>query len=562
MQVTEKARALSMRPVRRRTAISILLLAAAAAFSGPGIGARAETLTAADPTLQGDGTMSAAAARALSRGPLPFSDADIAAKAAANRSTARPAKGEEAGQAGDIQQPRMPIVQGGLSFAGRSGKNFSPPDTTGAIGNSSYIQLVNLRIGIFNRDTGALIASSSLNQLGQLDKSVNAFNPQIIWDGQTERYFYAMDAVFSSSDNKLAFGFSKTSSPTNATTDWCHYVVNYGARFPDYPKLGDSSFFAIIGVNAYDSSGQFVGSDLVAIRKPPAGTNCPKSIKFGTQLDLRDTSNARVFTPVPAQQVDDSNTGYIVSRNGVLPSTNLWIFDVRSDNSTGAPVFGAARKLPVKNYDIPPDATQPNAPQLLDTLDARNTQAVQATNPNRNKFSFWTQHTIANGSLSRVRWYEIDPVPSTPVQLRSSEILDGRSFYFNAAISPDRQRLGSTAAFGNSFVIEYNVSGSVSRLSPRIVVGSSANGGGVTYLPVLKIGSGPYVDRTCDNNPPGEGFVCRWGDYSSATPDPNPPSNRQRLNRGVVWGTNQFSGVANPPPNGVNWRTQIFSLQP
>src|SRR5439155_23608641 len=105
-------------------------------------------------------------------------------------------------------------------------------------------------------------------------------------------------------------------------------------------------------------------------------------------------------------------------------------------------------------------------------------------------------------------------------------------------------------------VIEYNVSGSVSRLSPRIVAGSSANGGGVTYLPVLKIGSGPYVDRTCDKN------VCRWGDYSSATPDPNPPSNRQRLNRGVGVGTNQYSGVPNPPPNGVNWRTQIFALQP
>jgi len=30
----------------------------------------------------------------------------------------------------------------------------------------------------------------------------------------------------------------------------------------------------------------------------------------------------------------------------------------------------------------------------------------------------------------------------------------------------------------------------------------------------------------------------------------------------VVWGTNQFSGVVNPPPHGVNWRTQIFALQP
>ncbi len=54
------------------------------------------------------------------------------------------------------------------------------------------------------------------------------------------------------------------------------------------------------------------------------------------------------------------------------------------------------------------------------------------------------------------------------------------------------------------------------------------------------------------------GSTCRWGDYSGATPDPRPII----TGRGVVWGTNQFSGLANPPPTGVNWRTQIFALEP
>lgn len=42
---------------------------------------------AANPAEQGDGTLGEAAARAISRGPLPFSEADVAGKAAANRAS-------------------------------------------------------------------------------------------------------------------------------------------------------------------------------------------------------------------------------------------------------------------------------------------------------------------------------------------------------------------------------------------------------------------------------------------------------------------------------------------
>lgn len=44
-------------------------------------------IKSADPAEQGDGTLSEAAARAISQGPLPFSEADVAAKAAANRAS-------------------------------------------------------------------------------------------------------------------------------------------------------------------------------------------------------------------------------------------------------------------------------------------------------------------------------------------------------------------------------------------------------------------------------------------------------------------------------------------
>src|SRR5207237_9330350 len=107
------------------------------------------------------------------------------------------------------------------------------------------------------------------------------------------------------------------------------------------------------------------------------------------------------------------------------------------------------------------------------------------------------------------RWYEIDPEPVIPVVLRFGGIGDGRSFYYNAAISPDRQRDGSIVAFGDSFVIEYNVSGSFSGLSPRIVSGSSLHGGGLTFH-LVQSGTGAYQDASC----PKDGDTCLWGAYS------------------------------------------------
>jgi len=379
-----------------------------------------------------------------------------------------------------------------------------------------------------------------------------------MWDAQTNRFYYLMDSVFSSTNNKLAFGFSTTSNPTNVTTNWCHYTFTPGdpARFPDYPKLGDSFWFIIFGVNSF--KGGFQGSDLIAISKPAAGATCPSAttFKFGTRLNITDSGGVnKTFTPVPANQVDTNGIGYVVARNGGLPSNRLWFYSVSRNASTGGPIFGNGRGLTVASYTVPPAANQPTFTQVIDTLDARPTQAVQAINPDRGSTqSFWVQHTVRHPTAARsvVRWYEVNPVPAAPVLLRSGSIGDGVSNFYNAAISPDRRRDGATLRFGDSFVIQYNVSGPT--ISPRIVAGSSFSGGAVSFL-LVRNAVGPYRDFTC----PSAGNTCRWGDYSAAAPDPRPTS---VATRGEVWVTNQYSGLANPSTSAANFRTWISAIQP
>jgi hypothetical protein len=537
-------------------------------------------IQAADPNLQGDGTLGPAAAAAM-RGPLPMGDADVMLKRDANRAVrdsirsgqtraTRPRDPAESGSAGP--RPSMtPTIVDEHSFAGLAtgpANDDSPVNVAGAIGPTRYIHAANDSVRIYGRDTNQVVATAKLNRLAGNADSVTSFNPQIIWDPTTDRFYYVMDSVFSAGNNTLSFGFSRTSTPnTFSSSDWCqyHYVPTdkRAGTFPDYPRLGDSEHFIIIGVNSYEdstSNAKFVGSDLIAISKPPAGTNCPNALTTGTRLDLRDSANKRVFTPVPANQVDDNPTGFVVARNGTLPSDKLWFFKVTQDHTTLNPVFGAGRVLTLPdNYDLPPDAAQTNFHQLLETLDARPTQAVQAINPDRSGVhSFWMQHTISNAAdeenpRSIVRWYEIDPVK--PKLLRKGDIGTDSpdNFYFNAAISPDRRKDGNIQRFGNSFVIEYNVSSSVNEINPRIVAGSSFAGNPVKFL-LIQDGIDGYKDATC----PNDSDVCRWSNYSSASPDPRPTA----LGRGEIWGTNQYSGGYVSSKGITNFRSWIFGLRP
>ena len=191
--------------------------------------------------------------------------------------------------------------------------------------------------------------------------------------------------------------------------------------------------------------------------------------------------------------------------------------------------------------------------QLLDTLDARNTQAILATNVARNPatFSLWTQHTIRVGSFAGVRWYEINPVPAVPVILRTGTLSSATIHFFNAAISSDRRRDGATGQFGGSFVVGYNVSSST--IPVRIQMGSSVNGGAFTNSIVFS-SPGPYRDFACA----GSGATCRWGDYAAATPDPRPTT---PANTGVVALTTQFAS-GDIFTSQSNWRTLIWEARP
>ena len=510
---------------------------------------------------RGDGTMSPAARAAMLRGPLPASAAIVAAKAAADRAydaamrTAPPPSPTIPAAAGGSPSPRSPVIVSPL--AGQFDANSTPPDTTGASGTTRFVQLVNSRFEIVDRATNAVLSAGTLNALAGWGSLVNSFDPQIIWDPTTDRFYYAMDSVVSATNNRIAFGFSKSSSPSTAA-DWCKYSIAYGSVFPDYPKLGDNQYFILIGVNDFDSLGSFLRSDLIAMPKPiGSGTisTCPtftelKNSRAKIFQDLRNAASQQLFSPTPANSADTGVNGYVVAINLFIPSTSLWIVPANGP-AAGLPTISAARSVTIPATSIPPGAAQPGVTQKLDTSDTRMTQANLGRNPLRsNTLSLWTQQTVANGTTgSKIQYYEIRPDVLSPILRRTGTIGTAGVFYFNAAISSDRRVDGATVANGDSFVIGYNVSST--SINPRIVMGSSVSSGILTFTTVRN-STGPYVDFACA----APGDTCRWGDYSGAAPDPRPIGSTR-----AVALTNQYASGGTSTAQS-NWRTRIWWAQP
>ena len=432
----------------------------------------------------------------------------------------------------------------------------TPPDANGAVGPNSYLETINTKFAIYTR-SGSLIKSGSLASLtGITNHSLS--DPNVKYDVRTGRFYYS--AVYfdslSLSDNGLAVGFSKTANPKSAK-DFCKYRVSYGGALPDYPKLGDSGDFVLVGYNEFSSRGKtYDGSEVFWLGKPPSGAGCPaaSTFKYGFSgfLHNADTNKTLTATPVPADLVDDSNgAGYVVGNADLTaaPYTGgagfLTVFKVTTD-ATGNAVFSAPVSVSVGTYGMPPNAPEAGSSSLLDTLDGRLESAVAAIDPNHNgSIALWTAHAVASsgGLRAEERWYEIDP--NTGAVLQSGAASDPSLFVWNGAISSDRNGTGA-GAFGADMVMGVNTSSSSTYPAIRFV--SKKGTDAQSPLTPLVQSAGPDQDFSCS--------PCRWGDYSGASPDPSSTGTV-----GKVWLSNQYN-VSSATTSGTDWRTWNFAVAP
>jgi hypothetical protein len=536
-----------------------LVLAASAVFvsagaAGASVGSQAGSGTV--PVLRLNRAAPAGLIPGTARAvPLRVPDAGVyaAQKAAANAAAALRAGRPPPGRAAAVLAPA--IVR---NWAGQRDTTVAPSDSTGAIGTTRYVELVNAKAAVYSRTSNTPTAAGALLQLtgcATAGCTDNVFDPQVIWDPGTNRFFYAADDIVSSTQNLLDIGFSTTATPTLSASSWCRFALNFGSTFPDYPKLGDTQDFMLIGSNDFSGS-SFTGSTIAWMTKPPPGSACPAAgtLAIGLSGALKNADGTAAFTPVPANQTDTSSTGWAVARPASIPSggaTFLTVFTV-TKSATGAaviPVTGTS--VPVTAFQVPASATQPGTADTLDTLDARNTQAISAVDPlHGGVTALWTQHAVFGGAGSQVRWYEINPATHSLIQ--HGTLSSALRFTFDGAISPDRLVNGATSLFGGDMVIDV-VRSSMTTL-PAIKAASKIGPNPVSALSTIATSAAADTGFDCIQ----DAGLCRWGDYAAATPDPAAPTTAAT---GQIWGSSMLAASGGSAASS-GWTTRNFAIKP
>ena len=510
---------------------------------------------------------------ALIRSKLGYLPRDISAY---NQTKALAAKlaGEPATATTNTATGTQPVS--GPGWSGRTcSAGCTPDDSNGAVGPTRYVEIVNAEMGIYDRSGTDLMGASADHSLNTLTGDKNGLSdPIALWDPNTNRFYFEVLDVTS---YDTEWGFSKTDSPRNFS-DWCTYNTDFGygaaSTLPDYPKMGQTTDFLLLGVNEYGAaSANF--SDLDWIAKPQVGTgavtSCPTagSIATGKFTDLLDSSGAPAWTPVPAIQTDPSGTGYVVASYdvggttggdivGQLPQASYVSTYRVGKAADGTPTLSTANTVNVSTYQSPADAIQDSYPNPIDTLDGRLEKAVSGVDPlHGNKTAIWTSHAVFGGAGAEERWYEIDPTASTPLQ--SGVETNSSLFAFNGAISPDRAVNGGTARFGGTMFMTFTTVGTSQDPAVNMVdkYGDNPESGWVT----VQTSPGPDDDFSCT---PGYYIgvpyeaKCRWGDYSGATPDPT-PNVPTGASIGSVWMTNEYVVGSTDPtsPTGLGGVTQL-----
>ncbi len=439
-----------------------------------------------------------------------------------------------------------------------AGTSKYPPDSTGAIGPSDYVQMVNDQIGVYRRSDLGLASGPISNQsFAGLSSGDVVLDPEVTWDPSSRRWYYIASYTVPGSSDGLAYGWSRTSDPTNLQSGWCRLQIKNTPDRADRPKLGTSGRYLVFTSDQFHSSTQHY-STVWTVPKPAAGsTSCPTSQayrSFGSvAAPLAASNGQQVDSPIVAMSADGTGAGYVIAaddRSSTLHQLMLWHVN---DSNGGLVPDGL---INVSSYfsseGSPVHQPAPLQSDFLDPQNARVSWAVVHADPDAHgAAAIWADQTIASAGRSAVRWYELIPgacnagngtVCSAATVRQQGNLTDPSSWVFNAAISP-------TDA-GNEAVINYNVAGS--GLFPQVRARSRTSSTPLgTFGPEVTLATSVAgaQDSTCTDKTHSPPF-CRWGDYAGASPDPS--------NAHAVWGSNQTEGA----PNGsqISWRTENFAL--
>ena len=426
----------------------------------------------------------------------------------------------------------------GAGFSGPAGAftvQAAPPDTTGAVGASQFVQWVNSSLTVFDKSTGAPVygpvkGNTLFSGFGGACQTSNDGDPVVLYDKLANRWVLMQFAVPTGGPYYQCIAVSKTS---DATGGYDRYAFQY-TGFNDYPKAGVWPDAYYVTYNMFTPN-TFGGAEVCAMDRAKmlagqaATQQCFKlSTSYGGLLpaDL-DGSIAPV-----------SGTPNFVMNLGTN-QLNLWKFHV--DWSTPAnSTFTGPTAIPVTAFNaacgggtcVPQGGTK----KLLDSLADRLMYRLAYRKFADGHEALVVNHAVKVGSTSRssysaTRWYEIrNPSATTPAVYQQSTYAPDATSRWMGSVAMDK--------VGN---LALGYSASSGSIKPALRYATRLAGDTVNTLSnetTIIQGGGAQT-----------GTYSRWGDYSHMSIDP--------VDDCTFWYTSEYLKA-----DGTwNWSTRIASFK-
>lgn len=412
-----------------------------------------------------------------------------------------------------IPAPSVPGTSLGVNFNGQTSPGLQPTDNNMAAGPNHLIQIVNNVSGsqftIYNK-SGVVVGGPTI--LASLTGRTGSGDPIVLYDQLADRWFMAEFGP-SACCSELIMAVSTTSNPTGS---WSIYSYTDASFFPDYPKFSvwHNAYYAY--TNDFNSAGtSFLGTSVWAFDRAAMLAGNPTAAMVRQRLSL---ANMIAMGSVGLEGMTTS------SQNGlfVVPtsSTQLSIFEVTPNFGASTITVGPLTTLTVNPWNTSGAIAQ-QVGGTLGSLSPRMMFKVSYRN-NGGTESIVTCHTIANGALGQVRWYELRRIAGNWTVFQQGDVpgTDGNSRWM-PGISMD--------GCGN-IALMYDVAGTGTPPAHPSIRYTGRNAG--DPLNTMTLPEAVIINGATNFG----GF--RWGDYNTTVQDysgPGVPAN------GSFWSTSQYA---------------------
>ncbi|MDQ2986150.1 MAG: hypothetical protein M3R13_05445 [Armatimonadota bacterium] len=443
-----------------------------------------------------------------------------------NKFVARPHRPENPWEVSERQDPPNSLVAGeirnvprgvlGPSFPAISATGWTPPDPDLAVGPNQIIAVVNSSVAFFNKDGTPTFQQTAENFFSGLGAGSFIFDPKCVYDRVHQRFVIVFPERDTSPQvSKVLIAISDDNNPAGV---WHKYRIEARMTISgtnywlDYPGFGYNKDAVVVSGNMFGFGSGFAGVQYIVIPTAPILSGGTATVRY---LFDEDAGSVQI-----AEVVDPTMDRIFGASRGGTSSLNIYAI---SNLTTPSPLLQGASVAVPANTRPQMDAPSTNG-NTLDSIDGRLFNAVWR--PGR----LVASHTIQDGSLLKVRWYEVNtnswPVSGSPTLSMSGNISGA----------------GSTHHHMNA--VNTNSLGDISAIFTRSSTTVTADimyAGRMAADPIGTMGTPVNLEGSAGNNY-GSG---RWGDYFGVDVDP--------VDDVTFWGIAMGVAADN------NWRTSIFS---